>query len=181
MYIGSAFWAGLKHRPLTVLRKVILWSVLRVYITAAIFLSSFCCFFSLPALDIRLSAQRSIYCCFPSTSESDLSLPFIWTWLFCLEQRQLRIAFLVIYSKVLTFQFIKFFPVLSVCLVSPGVCRGAGQKVPPRAEGDCQKCICHLGTTSGVSEFSGLVCLPLWKRRYEIKDRFTSVSIFSPR
>lgn len=31
--------------------------------------------------------------------------------------------------------------------------RGAGQKVPPRAEGDCQKCICHLGTRPSVLEF----------------------------
>lgn len=31
---------------------------------------------------------------------------------------------------------------------------GAGQKVLPRAEGYCKKCICHLGTRRpGVSEF----------------------------
>lgn len=63
-------------------------------------------------------------------------------------------AFLVIYSRVLTFQFINFFPellagfVLSVWLISPGTLkrsRRAGQKVPPRAEGYCKKMRLSLG------------------------------------
>lgn len=129
--------------------------MLQVYITASIFLSSLCWFSSLPNLYIRLSAQRSIYCCFPRKTENDLSLPFTWTRFFCLEQRQLRMAFLVIYSQVLTFQFINFFPellagsVLSVWLVSPGTLKrsgGTGQNIPPRAEGYCEKCICQLVT-----------------------------------
>lgn len=96
VYIGA-------HRPRTVPRKVHLWLVLRVYTTASIFLSSVCWFSSLPNLYVRSSGQRSIYCGFPRESENDLSLPFAWTHFFCLEQRQLRMAFLVIYSQGLTF------------------------------------------------------------------------------
>lgn len=94
--------------------------VLQVYTTASIFRS--CCFSSLPNLYISLSAQRSVYCCFPGKLKNDVSLPFTWTGLFCLEQRQLRMAFLVIYSQVLTFQFINFFPeLLAGC--SPRCCQ----------------------------------------------------------
>lgn len=98
---------------------MLLWLGLQVCTTASIFLS--CCFSSLPNLYMSLSAQRSIYCCFPGKSKNDLSLPFTWTRLFCLEQRQLRMAFLVIYSQVLTFQFINFPELLAGC--SPLCCQ----------------------------------------------------------
>lgn len=127
--------------------------MLQVYTTASVFLS--CWLSSLPRLYVSVSAQRSIYSCFPTKAEYDLSLPFTWTQLFCLEQRQLRMASLVIYSWVLTFQSLSFFPELLVdCSLLCCQCGwyhlglnrriGARQKAHPRTEGYCKKCIRQL-------------------------------------
>lgn len=121
----------------------------KVYITASIFLHFLCWFPSLPVL----STQRSIYCCFSRKSENCVSAFHLDMVSLFREDR--RVSFLVIYSQVLTFQFISFFPellagsLLSVWFLSPGTLkriRTAGQKVPLRAEGYCKKCVCHMVT-----------------------------------
>lgn len=127
--------------------------MLQDYTTASIFLS--CWLSSLPRLYVSMSAQRSIYSCFPTKAEYDLLLPFTWTQLFCLEQRQLRMAFLVIYSQVFTSQSLSSFPELLVdCSMLCCQCGwynlglnrsiAARQKVHPRTEKYCKKCVCQV-------------------------------------